>query len=328
MSNTLNVSSTNNTFLPSGMYEADWSMALALSASLVNLIFVTPLAYSIIWFERFGSDLRRTLLNQIAASICWSIIFQNLINLPVEIYLTVFGPLSPIFCSIHTVLKYSCMLHIVAMLFFMTLVKYMSVFILQNPTGIESEIWCFIINLTTVPLSILSQVAFILMPGSELIKFYICTGLGPIDKEHMVAKKNYAILIAVAITTVFYTFALIKMKIFNNKISAQQQTMPKTNSAPIQQDALANLGSIALILGQCFVISVAYDIINNTSSEQLECKLYLLLIQFYHHGLPLILNLSITIVFFLKSKLLRNAIQQTFSNLRTCNTTTTIVSLE
>jgi hypothetical protein len=80
------------------------------------------------------TDNRRTLLNQLVASICWNIIFQNLINLPLEIFLTAYGPQDPGFCKLLMILKYSCVLHVIVVIFFMTLVKYLAVFRLQNPT--------------------------------------------------------------------------------------------------------------------------------------------------------------------------------------------------
>jgi tryptophan-rich sensory protein len=77
----------------SDLYKPDWSMALAILASLINLVFVTPISYSITWYERYGSDHRRTLLNQLVSSICWNIVISNLTSLPLEIFLTIFGPL-------------------------------------------------------------------------------------------------------------------------------------------------------------------------------------------------------------------------------------------
>ena len=77
----------------SNLYTPDWSMVLAILVSLLNIVVVTPISYSITWYERFGSEHRRTLLNQLVASICWNIIGSNLTSLPLEIFLTVFGPL-------------------------------------------------------------------------------------------------------------------------------------------------------------------------------------------------------------------------------------------
>jgi hypothetical protein len=36
--------------------------------SFFNILFTTPLFWSVIWHERFGSDVKRTLLNQLVSS--------------------------------------------------------------------------------------------------------------------------------------------------------------------------------------------------------------------------------------------------------------------
>jgi hypothetical protein len=38
----------------------------------ISAIAIIPLAYGIIWFERYGSDHKRIILNRIVSSICWS----------------------------------------------------------------------------------------------------------------------------------------------------------------------------------------------------------------------------------------------------------------
>ena len=55
-------------------YDSSKSFAIILSI-LLSLI-VLPSLYGIIWFERFGTDSKRTLLNQLIASICWCLIIS------------------------------------------------------------------------------------------------------------------------------------------------------------------------------------------------------------------------------------------------------------
>jgi hypothetical protein len=38
------------------VYKKDWSMALGITVSFVNILFLTPLLYFIIWHEKYGSD--------------------------------------------------------------------------------------------------------------------------------------------------------------------------------------------------------------------------------------------------------------------------------
>ena len=61
----------------SNAYTHDFYRALGITTSLLNFLVLTPLLYSIVWYERFGSDHPRTLINQLVASTCWNGIVHN-----------------------------------------------------------------------------------------------------------------------------------------------------------------------------------------------------------------------------------------------------------
>ena len=51
------------------------------TSKIIGVLFAVPMsflicfaAYGIIWFERFGSDLKRIFINKMVSSVCWSII--------------------------------------------------------------------------------------------------------------------------------------------------------------------------------------------------------------------------------------------------------------
>ena len=63
----------NETNLPCRGEEAGLTMPMFITVVLSVLLSVNviPSLYGIIWFERFGSDSKRTLINQLFASVCW-----------------------------------------------------------------------------------------------------------------------------------------------------------------------------------------------------------------------------------------------------------------
>ena len=64
----------NNTDYFSFMMEPSASKYFCVLFSVMGIL-LGPLAlYSIIWFERFGSDKKRTLLNMLFSMICWTCI--------------------------------------------------------------------------------------------------------------------------------------------------------------------------------------------------------------------------------------------------------------
>ena len=99
-------SSTNtDTIFFSNAYKQDWYMALAIAISICNLFALTPFLYAIIWYEQFGSDHPRTLINQLVASTCWNGIVQNILVIPMSIFHDFVGPMSFSFCQFHFLLK-------------------------------------------------------------------------------------------------------------------------------------------------------------------------------------------------------------------------------
>jgi hypothetical protein len=57
--------------------ENNFTKFFALSFTVVSAPVVVLLLYAIIWFEKYGVDKKRTILNQLVSSICWTMIAAN-----------------------------------------------------------------------------------------------------------------------------------------------------------------------------------------------------------------------------------------------------------
>ena len=78
-----------------------------LIVSCLGIILGPIFLYSIIWFERFGSDKKRTLLNMLFSMTCWTaLIFIICIQVP-ETFRYIYGPLPGLVCFIHLFLRYT-----------------------------------------------------------------------------------------------------------------------------------------------------------------------------------------------------------------------------
>ena len=82
------------------IYIRNKELIAPIAASVINMVAVTPLYVAIVWFEKYGTDQRRSLLNKLVASTCWNAIVYNLTAVPMEIALTLFGPFGNAFCSL------------------------------------------------------------------------------------------------------------------------------------------------------------------------------------------------------------------------------------
>ena len=89
--------------------------------TLINI----PAALGIIWFEHFGSDLKRMFINRTVSSTCWNTIaWMVIIQIP-DTLRYVAGPFNKTFCFLHLVIRN--MLILQAILFFdaINIMRYM-----------------------------------------------------------------------------------------------------------------------------------------------------------------------------------------------------------
>jgi hypothetical protein len=59
-----------------------------------RIIFLVPFGYGIIWYERYGSDKKRILVNRLLTSLCWTGIELYTVIIPLDIVRYVTGPMS------------------------------------------------------------------------------------------------------------------------------------------------------------------------------------------------------------------------------------------
>ena len=126
-----------------------WVLLIGIQVSLINVVFLTPLFYAIIWYERYGSDHHRTLLNQLVSTSCWHAACYNLIGQTSEMALSMFGPFPLWFCHSQILFKNISNCQQINLLLAMIITKYLSIFVLKNPTGINCEFWNLFITLSS-----------------------------------------------------------------------------------------------------------------------------------------------------------------------------------
>ena len=71
----------------------------------INIVAAPPLLSFIIWFERYGNDNKRTLINRLVLMICLTIIVFLLSAQPLEIVRFTYGPLPDAVCCYQNIVK-------------------------------------------------------------------------------------------------------------------------------------------------------------------------------------------------------------------------------
>ena len=64
-----NISQTEKLFIQ--LFENSPSKIVSVIVTVILVVFLTFGNFGIIWYEKFGSDKKRTLINKLFASVCW-----------------------------------------------------------------------------------------------------------------------------------------------------------------------------------------------------------------------------------------------------------------
>jgi len=199
--------------------------------SILYLFFIIPSGLGIIWYERFGSDLKRNLINRLLTCVCWTgLIFYSIVQ-PIETARYIFGPLPESLCLFH--LMYKNVLNLQTILFFdgVTVAHYFYVFGLKDPMRFKDDFWHFLVTIWVLSFGFFTQFVFVFLPGHQPISFYLCSGSDPRSNgTEIIVKKNYIFNILMLISLIVQISVAIRFVIHRLKIdstSAHSDTFRK-----------------------------------------------------------------------------------------------------
>ena len=130
----------------SGLFQNRPSKIFSLAFSFLTTSLAIFLFYGIIWFERFGTDNKRTLINKLVSSQCWSAIQYFSICQFIDILRYIVGPFPEWFCFSLLVYKNSLKAQILMFIDSSVLVQYLFVFWLKNPGSVNDDFWSCLIK--------------------------------------------------------------------------------------------------------------------------------------------------------------------------------------
>jgi len=123
------------------LYRNRPSKFIIMSAALVLMAINLTLLYGIIWFERFGLDLKRTLINKLVSSICWSTMAIIIFAHGLTITRFTIGPLPKPVCLIRALFLSSSVTCILLFMDGILIARYFFIFVLKNPGALVDEFW-------------------------------------------------------------------------------------------------------------------------------------------------------------------------------------------
>ena len=133
--------------------------------TFLSIGLLIPILYSIIWYEKFGSDKKRTVLDKLVGSVCWCIIvFYTLIQIP-ELFRIWFGPFPTLLCNLQLVIKNGLAIQLLLTFDTISILRYIFIFWLKNPYSFCDDFWTTFLNLWMFSFSLISQIVFVILPG-------------------------------------------------------------------------------------------------------------------------------------------------------------------
>ena len=84
---------------------------------------------------------------------------------------------------------------------------------------LKNNFRCFYLNIVCIVLAVVSETAFIVLPGKNTINFYISTGTNPIKVITDQRKVNFPIQGTTVFGLVSFIFLCLRVKLFSSKSS-------------------------------------------------------------------------------------------------------------
>jgi len=97
--------------------------------------------YSIIWYERYGTDNKRTIVNKFVSGICWTGICWNLTVQVIIIIRFWLGPFNYYACFWYILSRRTLTTVGVMLMNAITIIRYIFIFWLKNPAIFNDDFW-------------------------------------------------------------------------------------------------------------------------------------------------------------------------------------------
>ena len=272
--------------------------------SFVLIIVGIPGFYSIIWFEKYGSNKKRTILNKLVAVGCWNAIqFCLFIQIP-EMIRFMNGPQPIWLCFIKQILRSAIFTQILFILDAIAIAKYIYVFCLKNPAGFQDSFWCVFTGIWITVAGSVSQTAWHMLALRQPINYYICSGLDP-TKDFKVKFEIYGVVEIVSI--ILHIVVHVRVHLYKEKKTTPMSIYNEPFQKMIKFDGetlpvfITNVINI-LVLGVSTIIMVKISTVPPEYFNVFPIDVYVMCSIFF---LPALAGILCIVMYFCNHKPLR-----------------------
>ena len=194
--------------------------------------------------------------------------------------------------------------------------KYICIFVLKNPTGLQDEFWSLFVWRWVLAFSFISQFVMDFFPGRYSLNYLICIGKESVASNSNETKivRNNAMIFAAALSDVICTSLYIRIKMFKvgiDKCFGKDMSLffsQRRFLESLEKQSITDyLTSIYFALYFCVTLSVIYigNSIDKTKVNQYPFYLYIYFIQLCS---PLFFCLSLCMLYYFRHHSLRRVI--------------------
>ena len=290
------------------------SVIFSVIASSINVAFF----YGIIWFERFGTDNKRTLINKLVSSQCWSIIYYLAFCQMADTLVYIVGPFPESFCFYLLVLKNSLKAQILLFIDLSLFTQYLFIFWLKNPAAVNDDFWS---RFSTIWISgfnyILYFVRFTLEHRKPLV-FYTCANKNP--TEDLSKPISFQGQVEV-FSLLFYIIVKIKISFFQ-KSNSHLEDLSHGNSVSSKNSILEHISKnyLSSYRTNVIMLSIYMSFILVTSKitqlNPIEVNQYpnYLHVYFFQLISPPLIGFTMVAMFYARNSFMRETLWHEFTN--------------
>ena len=292
----------------SGIFENRLEKNISVIFSAVGGSILMALVYGIIWFEHFGSDLKRTLLNKLVSSLCWSCMEWFFIIQVLDMVRYVFGPLPPWLCSCNLHLRYAIFTQQMLFMDGIILTRYVYIFCLKNPFAFNDDFWYLVINVWIVAFSFVNQIIMAMMPGRSSLYFYICSGRSPLKDQEILPKVGLVQQLITVVSILLHIYVLIKIHLYNKKMTIAQTVHNTFANMYIFKNSLSDLTTCFCTAILCSLVIFFTWKVNQVPVKDFNCYPNYLYEYFFRMMWPIIFGFTLVLLYYFRNEKLRSMI--------------------
>jgi hypothetical protein len=205
-----------------GLLQNRMSKILTILFSFLSVPFIVALFYGIVWYERFGTDNKRTLINKLLASQCWAFIQYFIICQTVDTIGLLVKGLSSSICFAQVILKNSYKTQFLLFFDSSIFVQYLFIFRVKNPAAVNDDFWSHLVSMWIAGFSFIFNFSKFYIAHRQPINYYICIATLPELDWSLPTHFGAHIEILTIITII-----VIKLKIHYFRSNLVEDTMTK-----------------------------------------------------------------------------------------------------